>query len=123
MKKDLSFNEIIHEMKKRWKANNMLLAKAEIEEPRLKLYRVRFTEKEEVEYDEDWKKFTKVQELVSNKEYDRFGWKICLCEYMQDYRDKIPQYNKEYLKRTWIPLYDDSWELIRLHKRKIWLVL
>lgn len=123
MKKDLSFNEIIHEMKKRWKANNMLLAKAEIEEPRLKLYWVRFTEKEEVEYGEDWKKYTKVQELVSNKEYDRFWWKICLCEYMQQYRDKIPEYNKEYLKKTWIPLYDDSWELIRLHKRKIWLVL
>lgn len=119
MKKDLTHNELIHEAYKIGKAHDAILTRIEIEEPRLKMYRVKLEDIEEIEYDEEWRKLRKLKDIKSYPKYEKFGSKLCLCDYVQEYRDKIPYYNKEYIKTYWIPLYDNSWELIRMHRKSI----
>lgn len=123
MPKDYSYWELIHIASKKWRANGAILTRIEIDEPWLKMFWVKEKDlpTKEVEYDEDWTKrtYTKVMNHQAYKEYEKFWGKLCLCEYMKHYRDKIPYYNRDYILRYWVPLYDNSWELVKIRRK--WL--
>ena len=109
MKLDYTQNELIHHAYKIGKANNSILTRVEIEEPWLKMYRVSLKDvEEEVEYSDTGKKMTKIKDLTQCQEYEKLGGKLCLCDYMKEYRDKMPYYNRQSIIEYGLPLYDNS---------------
>lgn len=124
MKPDFSYWELINFALKKWRQNDAILTRVEVDEPRLKMFWVKLKDlpEQEIEYDETWKKrkYTKVMDLSPQyKDYETYWWKLCLCDYMKYYRDKIPYYNREYIIQYGIPLYDNSWELVKIRRK--WL--
>jgi hypothetical protein len=45
----------------------------EVEEPRLKMFRVKLDDAQEVEYDENGKKQVKLKDLRTYQKYEKFG--------------------------------------------------